>query len=158
MVRYSNPARARCRCGAVQLEVKGAITRFYCHCGICQRLNDAPYGEPVFAWRWDVAVNDPSQLTWKRHRRTPINVNRGTCRTCGTLILEHLALSPVSIVIASTWENRELLPPPQGHAFYETRVADIEDDLPKRSGYVSSQLAVTKWLATAALQGDTQPR
>ena len=130
MVRYSTPARALCGCGAVQLEVHGALARFFCHCTICQRLNKAPYGDPVFTWSWDVDLNDPSQLTWKRYRWTPINVNRGTCRTCGTLILEHVAFSPLSIVIASTWEDPELLPPPQGHVFYETRVGQIDDGLP----------------------------
>ena len=151
MVRYSTPARALCGCGAVQLKVHGALTRFFCHCRICQGLNNAPYGEPVFSWRWDVDLEDPAQLTWKRYRWTPVNVNRGTCRTCGTLILEHLALSPLSIVIAGTWEDPELLPPSQGHVFYETRVGDIEDGLPKRSGYVSSELAVSRWILAGAL-------
>ena len=75
--------------------------------------------------RCDVDLEDPTQLTWKRYRSTPVNVNRGTCRTCGTSILEHLALSPLSIVIAGTWEDPELLPPSQGHVFYETRVGVV---------------------------------
>ena len=153
MVRYSTPAQARCSCGAVQLKVHGALTRFFCHCRICQHLNNAPYGDPVFAWRSHVDVEDPAQLTWKRYRWTPINVNRGTCRTCGTLILEHVALSPLSIVIAQTWEDPNLLPPSRGHVFYETRVGDIEDDLPKRSGYMSSELAVSRWILEGALGG-----
>lgn len=153
MVRYSTPAQVRCNCGAVQLKVHGALTRFFCHCRICQRLNNAPYGDPVFAWRSHVDVDDPAQLTWKRYRWTPINVNRGTCRTCGTLILEHVALSPLSIVIAQTWEDPNLLPPSRGHVFYETRVGDIEDDLPKRSGYMSSELAVSRWILEGALGG-----
>jgi hypothetical protein len=77
----------------------GALARFFCHCSICQRLNKVPYGDAVFLWRWHVSVEDPAQLTWKRYRWMPISLNRGTCRTCGTLILEHLAASPLSVVI-----------------------------------------------------------
>ena len=81
----------------------------------------------------------------------PINLNRGTCRTCGTLILEHLAASPLSVVIGRTWEDPQLLPPARGHIFYEARVADIDDGLPKRSGYMSSELAALGWNMTGML-------
>ena len=40
----------------------------YCHCRICQPLNRAPFGDPVFVWRRHVDVGDPSQLTRKRYR------------------------------------------------------------------------------------------
>ena len=151
MVRYSTPARASCGCGAVQIKVRGALARFFCHCRICQRLNKAPFGDPVFLWRWHVDLEDPAQLTWKRHRWTPINLNRGTCRTCGTLIVEHVAFSPLSVIIGRTWEDPELVPPAQGHVFYETRVEDIDDQLPKRSGYMSSELAVSRWILAGML-------
>lgn len=146
MARMETPARASCECGAVQLTVHGALARFYCHCSICQRLNRAPFGDPVFLWRRYVDVEDPSQLTWKRYRWTPINLNRGTCRTCDTLVLEHLAASPLSVVIGRAWDDQDRLPPAQGHIFYESRVADIEDDLPKRHKYIPSQLSVTRWV------------
>ena len=152
MVRDSKPARASCECGAVQLTIHGgALSRFYCHCSICQRLNKAPFGDPVFVWRGNLHVEDPAQLTWTRYRWLPINLNRGTCRTCGALILEHLSASPLSVVIAQTWEDQELLPPARGHVFYETRVADIPDGLPKRSGYISSELAILNWNLTGML-------
>ncbi|UCH46720.1 MAG: GFA family protein [Betaproteobacteria bacterium] len=146
MARNSNPARASCVCGAVQITMHGrALSRFYCHCSICQRLNKAPFGDPVFVWRWNVHVEDPTQLTWKRYRWLPINLNRGTCQTCGTLILEHLAATPMSVVIGRAWEDPQLLPPAWGHIFYESRVADVDDGLPKRSGYMSSELAAFGW-------------
>jgi len=146
MVRFSKPTRASCACGAVQVSVSGALVRFFCHCGICQRVNAAPFGDPVFLWRHQLKVEDPAKLEWKRYRWTPINLNRGTCRTCGTLIVEHLATSPFSVVVGRTWKDQELVPPAQGHIFYESRVADVDDDLPKRQGYFSSEFAVTSWI------------
>ena len=145
MVRYSTPARASCECGAVKITMHGALSRFFCHCSICQRLNQAPFGDPVFLLRWHLDLEDPAQLSWKRYRWMPINLNRGTCRTCGTLILEHLAASPLSVVIGRTWQDPGLLPPARGHIFYEERGADIDDGLPKRSGYLSSELAALTW-------------
>lgn len=152
MTRLAVPTGAGCECGAVRLTVHGWLARFYCHCSICQRLNRAPYGDPVFLWRQHVEVEDPSQLAWKRYRRTPINLNRGTCRTCDTLVLEHLAASPISVVVGSAWDDQEQLPESQGHIFYESRVEDAHDDLPKRSGYLSSQLQVTRWVV-AGMRG-----
>ena len=145
MLRYPQPVLASCACGDVELRVSGALARFYCHCSICQRLNNAPFGDPVFVWRWQVKVKDPSKLIWKRHRYLPINLNRGTCRHCATLVLEHLTASPLSVVIGRTWRDQTQLPPARGHIFYESRVASIDDGLPKRSGYLSSELNAMGW-------------
>ncbi len=146
------PTLASCPCGAVELTIGGVVARFMCHCSICQRVNQAPFGEPVFAFRWKVSVNDKTQLAWKRHTWNPIHVNRGTCRTCGQLMLEYVTPTPFAVVIGPTWHDQSRLPPARGHAFYDSRVADIDDGLPKSSGYLSSQLAITKWV-TAGLFG-----
>lgn len=153
MERFTTPVRASCECGAVQVQVHGAVARFYCHCSICQRLNRAAYGDPVFLFRWQHTVEDPSQLAWKRHRWTPVNVNRGTCRTCGSLVVETVAATPFAIVIGSAWSDPSQLPEARGHAFYGTRVADIDDGLPKWSGYVPSQYAITTWIVGGLVAG-----
>lgn len=36
------------------------------------------------------------------------------------------------------------LPEPTAHFFYETRVADIDDDLPRHEGFLASQRAFLK--------------
>ena len=149
MPSLETPAHAGCECGAVRLTTHGTLARFYCHRSICQRLNQSAYGDPVFVWRKDVEVEDPSQLAWRRYRRLPINLNRGTCRTCDTLVLEHVTASPISVVIGNAWDDQERLPSPKGHIFYESRLHDVDDELPKRSGYLSSQLAVTRWVLEA---------
>lgn len=151
MVHYADPVLGSCSCGAVHVQVRGALTRFFCHCTICQRVTGEPFGEPVFTYRWQLDVDDPSRLSWKRHRWTPINLSRGTCRTCGDLVVEHLAASPLSVVASTVWKAPERLPASRGHVFYETRVADIDDDLPKRSGYFSSELAITRWVVDGML-------
>jgi hypothetical protein len=131
--------------------VQGALVRFYCHCRICQRANEAPFGDPVFVWRHRLKVENPAKLEWRRYRATPINLNRGRCGRCGTLIVEHLAASPFSVVIGRTWQDQGLVPPAQGHIFYESRVTDADDDLPKVQGYLASEWAVTRWLMAAML-------
>lgn len=149
MVKFVTPATASCACGAVRVSMHGALSRFYCHCSTCQRVNAAPFGDPVFLWRHHLKIENAEMLAWKRYRWTPINLNRGICRQCGTLIVEHLAATPLSVVVGRSWKDQEMLPPAKGHIFYESRNADIEDDLPKRQGYISSQLAVTNWLISS---------
>ncbi len=143
------PARtgavATCGCGAVRVTTHGYLARMFCHCTICQRVNDAPFGDPVFSFRWQVELHDSAQVQWKRHTWNPINVNRGSCRTCGKLMIEYVALTPFAVVVGSSWEDQGQLPPARGHIFYDTRVEDIDDGLPKAHGYIASQLAVTRW-------------
>ena len=151
MARFSKPTQASCACGAVKVSVHGALARFYCHCTICQRLNTAPFGDPVFLWRHQLKIENADSLEWARYRWTPVNLNRGRCRECGTLIVEHLAATPLSVVVGRTWKDQERLPPARGHVFYESRIADADDDLPKREGYFSSELAVTNWILAAMI-------
>ncbi len=40
---------------------------------------------------------------------------------------------------------------PVAHIFYEKRVADVHDTLPKHSGFLASQLAFGKYLMAAQL-------
>jgi hypothetical protein len=103
-------------------------------------------------YRWDLEVGGGRDLVWTRHRWTPIHVNRGVCGTCDTLVVEHIAASPWSIVVGPAWTDPSLLPKARGHAFYGSRVQDVDDQLPKRSGYLSSQLGITRWLLEGTVQ------
>jgi len=39
---------AACECGHVKYEISGhPLFRVYCHCTICQKFNDAPFGDVV---------------------------------------------------------------------------------------------------------------
>ena len=46
----------------------------------------------------------------------------------------------------------EALPPPRMHGFYDSRVADIADRLPKYHGYWGSQLGAMRHLLGALIR------
>lgn len=72
-------------------------------------------------------------------------LNRGVCTACGSPVL---ALTPgpaaigLAFVPARTFDDPSELPSATQHIFYDRRVADIDDALPKVSGYWRSELAV----------------
>ena len=144
---------ARCGCGTVRLQFRNPLLRVRCHCTICQRVNAAPSGDPVLVWRHQVEqVDGADALVWSRTRWLPVHVNRGSCGSCGELIYEHVAFTPFSFVIGKTFEQPAALPPVAGHLFYDRRVADVDDDLPKPEGYLASQLGFVRWAIHALLR------
>jgi hypothetical protein len=135
-----------CPCNAAQFTVTGTpIARFYCHCQICQAVYRQPFAD-VTAW-WSGSVVLPSETTVQfKHYRPPPALRRGTCPSCGLPVVGFLRLAPfvrLAFVPAQNIRDRKTLPAPATHIFYHRRVKDIEDDLPKVSGYWSSELAVT---------------
>ncbi len=49
-------------------------------------------------------------------------------------------------------EDKAFVPEPSIHIFYDTRVADIQDELPKYKGYLKSQLAIGHCLMASLLR------
>jgi hypothetical protein len=87
-----------------------------------------------------------STVTFKRYRAPPA-LRRGTCRSCGLPVLGTLWLAPfveLAFVPARNIKARDSLPDASMHVFYHRRVKDIDDVLPKVSGYWPSELAVTR--------------
>lgn len=52
----------------------------------------------------------------------------------------------LAFIPTSNFESQDLMPAPHMHIFYERRVKDALDNLPKHSGYFSSQLAIGRML------------
>jgi hypothetical protein len=118
--------------------------RIVCHCTICQEFNGAPYAD-VVAFRGG-AISTPAAfpVTFKKYRPPP-NVSRGLCQKCGKPVVEFLALAPyfkISFVPSTNFQDIQKLPAPGAHIFYHRRVKDLEDSVPKISGYWPSELAV----------------
>jgi hypothetical protein len=91
-----------------------------------------------------------------RTYRPPPAVQRGKCISCGAPTVELVrlpALPKLTIVPSATFSNPALLPAPSIHLFYDRRVADIEDNLPKYSGYWRSQLAISRYVFSSLLRG-----
>ena len=132
-----------CECGETTFTAKGApLFRLICHCTICQRFSDAAYGEVAVFRAKDVTLPAEGSVRYERMRRPP-NVQRGSCTNCGGAAIElfHSPLMPkLTMVPVRNIGEKEVLPEPAAHIFYETRVCDVSDDLPKYEGYWRSQL------------------
>lgn len=73
---------------------------------------------------------------------------------CGSPVASFLGRAPVALafVPSQNFPRPAELPAPDSHIFYDRRVADIADSIPKVSGYWASEARVT-WPILAALVG-----
>lgn len=147
-----SPETATCECGYVSFEISGSpLFRLFCHCTICQEFNDAPFA--------DIVVYKPSQISELQEERVkfnrlkpPPNVQRGKCTKCDKPIIEQFAalvFPSLTIVPASVHQDTSSLPDSAVHIFYDKRLSDSDDSLPKHSGFISSQFAFCKFLLTS---------
>jgi hypothetical protein len=139
----------RCGCGRTRFEInEAARLRMLCHCTICQRFNQAAYAD-VLVFK-TTQLNDPdlSTVAFKTYKAPP-NVQRGVCQHCQQPAIEvfDTPLFPkLTMVPAGMFAGDARLPEPVAHMFYERRVEDATDDLPKKTGFLSSQLCFFKRL------------
>ena len=141
-----NPAqRATCGCGSVAVDISAPpLFRVVCHCSICRAFNEAAFADMLVYRLGDVSEPAPGLIEFKTWRPPP-NVQRGTCAKCGKPALERFRspLFPNLAMLPSV--NLDGEPPPvAAHIFYDKRVADVDDGVPKHSGYWPSQWAFGK--------------
>lgn len=143
---------ATCGCGVSKFNVDGVpIARFKCHCTICQSLYKKPFADVVMLWGGAIALPDEQPFTFRKYRPPPA-LQRATCNACGAPVVGFLRLAPfvrLAFVQCANFSNQDALPPPSVHIFYNSRVQDVADDLPKISGYWASEIAVTKLLMSS---------
>lgn len=144
----------QCPCGETRfIARRPALMRIYCHCTICQSFNQAPFADISVFSAADVQMPDPDRVEF-RTLRPPPAVQRGACVACGKPAIETLrivALPKLVMIPSANIGNAAFKPSVSMHAFYDTRVADFDDDLPKYSGYWSSQLRFGRELLSAML-------
>ena len=147
----------QCSCGTVRFNVHGRpIVRFICHCTICQAFNQAPYADVTLYRAEDVAMPDPVLMEYKTYRSPPA-VQRGKCIACRRPAVEFIHIFPMPkliIVPGANIHDPALVPEPSLHIFYDRRVADIDDPLPKFNGYWKSQLALGHRVVASLLRGE----
>lgn len=144
----------QCCCGATRFEVRGLpLLRVFCHCTLCQVFNQAPFADVSLFRASQVELPEPELVDY-RSLRPPPAVQRGRCKSCGGAAIETLVLPliPRLVFIPSANLPRDCQRQPALHMFYHSRVADIDDGLPKRSGYLKSQLALAGKLLPALLK------
>lgn len=146
----------RCACGNTTFSVlTPPLFRMLCHCTICQRFNEAPFADVIVYDAAGVEQPAPGTVIFGTYKPPP-NVQRGKCASCGKPAIEKFEapLFPKLTMVPSTMFSAEaVLPAPVAHIFYDTRVADADDALPKHLGFLASQLSFGKYLLSAKLFG-----
>lgn len=123
----------KCGCGQSGFTLSRVPTRrFLCHCKICQMVYKRPYADALVTSAGSVQITSASDLTFHQ-LNGPKSVDRGICNQCEEPTIGFLRLLPgvkLGLVPAHRLAT-DRLPDPALHIFYESRVADVADDLPK---------------------------
>ena len=148
-----SPSDCACSCGAASIKASGTpLFRVLCHCTICQRFNDAAFADVIVYRAKDVELPQAGVVNFDTYKPPP-NVQRGKCASCGQPAVEVFAapvLPKLVMVPRAMFGSAANPPPPLAHIFYDKRVSDAEDALPKHEGFVRSQLAFLKYLWSAS--------
>ena len=147
-----------CLCGASRFTVAGnPIGRFFCHCKICQKVYRKPFADVTCFWASSVDVPANQPIEFRRYRPPPA-LRRGVCEKCGNPVIGFLRFVPglvLAFVPSQNCPRPAELPTPDRHIFYDRRVADVSDNVPKVSGYWASEAHVTRTVL-AGLVGRTR--
>lgn len=150
-----------CPCGATQTSFSGKpLLRVLCHCRICQQVYGAPFADFVLMRTQQISKPLSSSIHFAKHRSPPA-VNRGVCPSCHKPVVAFMPLAPffgLAFVPTANLPAEAVVMEPALHSFYDRRVEDVNDSLPKVSGYWASQWAVTRRFLSALLsQAPTHP-
>lgn len=147
-------ATIACSCAAAQFKAtQPPLMRALCHCMICQRFNQAEFADVAVYRAKDVQVLDDGTVAYTAHKNPPL-VQRGTCLKCNRPAVEKVSIPLVprlTIVPVANIADSAELPDPALHIFYDMRVRDAVDDVPRHSGYMRSQLAFSAALLRGML-------
>jgi hypothetical protein len=136
-----------CLCGASRFTVAGEpIGRLFCHCTICQKVYRKPFADVTYFWADSVNLPDHQPIEFRRYRPPPA-LRRGVCTKCRNPALGFLGAVPALTVVfvpSQNFPQAAKLPAPDTHIFYDRRVADIADAVPKLSGYWASEVHITR--------------
>ena len=143
-----------CLCGASRFTVHGnPIGRFFCHCTICQKAYGKPFADVTYFWEVSVTLPDNQPIAFRRHRPPPA-IRRGTCAKCRNPLVSLLGFPramALAFVPSQNFPEAAELPASDAHIFYDRRVGDIADAVPKVSGYWASEAHVTRSLLAGLL-------
>ncbi|KAF7303057.1 GFA domain-containing protein [Mycena kentingensis (nom. inval.)] len=133
-----------CRCGLVSFKVEDKpLFSVYCHCTKCQRADGAAFVSTMhfpssaFSFTYDSAKVEPLVEAVSDGAMTLYRCP--TCRSCPAIQITrttnwalrgtNLARDDAGKII--DWDSVK----PTSHIFYNTRIVDVADDLPKWEGF-----------------------
>ncbi|WP_435949294.1 GFA family protein [Psychrobacter sp. DM8] len=150
------PQQGSCSCYSNTYTINYApIGRFICHCTICQEYTGKAYNDVTVLFKSDLSELDINKTRFRRWKLPP-NINRGLCKRCHKPSVEKAMGGALMLVPTDNYPNVDALPDPTMHLFYDSRVEDIEDDLPKYKGFAQSQTMIVKALAQGVFQRVTK--
>ncbi|QMU57971.1 MAG: GFA family protein [Boseongicola sp.] len=129
MSEHSNLHAGQCYCGKVHVEVEGdPVFAAYCHCESCRKWHSAPM-TALAAWPEDsVKVHGTTTVSDKNDES-----QRTSCARCGGNVLTTKPGMGWKIVYPLTLSGSDFSYNPAMHTFYDERVVDFNDGLPKFS-------------------------
>lgn len=127
MLDKAHTHKGGCYCGQVAVEVHGdPVFSAYCHCNSCRKWHSAPM-TALAAWpeasvkvTGDVIVSDMTDET-----------QRTSCAKCGGGVLTTKPGLGWKVVYPLTLAGSDFAYQPGAHIFYDERVLDFADGLPK---------------------------
>jgi hypothetical protein len=143
---HRTPLHGSCNCGTFSFETtKAPVARFVCHCLFCQDFTGEAFSDVSVLMAPHIAIKGTGELTHKTYRPPP-HLNRARCGRCGKPAMETMGSGSTQLVFvpSKSFVKQPLLPPVRLHVFYNRRVADAADELPKYSRYWPSQFAIMK--------------
>lgn len=147
-----NEVRCTCSCGKAGIVVEGPLLgRITCHCSICQSANRAAFADSTILMARHVPLDRVEHVRFETRKRFPA-AQRGFCRFCGCFVMARMTVFPffsLAFVPAARYPADVELPEPELHIYYESRIADVADELPKYNGKWPSQFAVLRMLLRA---------
>ena len=146
------PQDGSCSCYSNTYTInKQPIGRFICHCRICQEFTGQDYNDVTVLLKPDVSNLNLIKTSFRRWKLPP-NIRRGLCTRCYKPSIEMALGGNLILIPTSNYPNPEVLPEPAMHLFYNRRVEDIDDGLPKYNGSVQSQAMMVKALAQGLIR------
>jgi hypothetical protein len=145
-----------CGCGRAGFVVTGPLLgRIRCHCTICQSANRAAFADSTVLLAGFVPRDRVEHVRFETLKKRG-TLQRGFCRSCGCFIVAYsnaLPFFPLAFVPVVCYPEQVRLPEPVMHLYYESRVADVADDLPKYRGAWPSQTAFLRMILKARMGG-----
>ncbi len=127
--------KVHCDCGAVEVEMNGTPrVQAFCHCEDCRALLDVPY-HSVVAWDADQVRITSGEEDTVEYKYPTLEMTRVFCKHCGETVINTNAMGwrLVSQLLIRKC-NDDQLPEAlesSAHFFYDRRIVDIDDSLPK---------------------------
>lgn len=133
----SDQHKVHCDCNSVEVTMSGdPRVHAFCHCEDCRELLQVPY-HSVLAWDGGLVEISKGSENVVEFQHPTKRMTRVFCKHCGDIMYNTNAMGwkLVSQLMFRKCNNNELPETFQSnaHFFYDRRIIDIDDQIPKRS-------------------------